>query len=471
MTPPKRALFFLIVLAGMLNGCSPLIQTPYIRPELDLPDSWSQEAAEQKPAFAQRWWQRFGDDELNALVDMVLLRNNDLAAAALQLRRALLQAELADSGRLPGIAVRGSGQLSRNLGSSSTEIRSFSGFGTLSYELDLWNKLGSTADAARWQAVATEQDRQSTALSLIAATASLYWQIGYLNQRIALSRASLDYARKTLDLVRVQKAAGAATGLEILEAQRNLTAQEASHTLLIQQRVETRNTLAILLSSPPGALQLREPADLRGVPLPDIDAGIPAHLLARRPDLKAAETRLRATLAEADATRASYYPSITLSGAYRGASEQLSRLLSNPIATLGADLALPFVQWRDMRRNIKISQADYQQAIIAFRQRLHTALAEVGNALSARKQYRLQAEKLEATLESALRAEALYRLRYQAGAATLQTWLDAQENRRQAEINLAENRFNQLQNHIELVKALGGDLSLEHNEVIPPKKT
>jgi outer membrane protein TolC len=123
-----------------------------------------------------------------------------------------------------------------------------------------------------------------------------------------------------------------------------------------------------------------------------------------------------------------------------------------------------------MRRNIKISQVDYQQAIIAFRQRLHTALAEVENALSARKQYRLQAEKLEATLESALRAEALYRLRYQAGAATLQTWLDAQENRRQAEINLAENRFNQLQNHIELVKALGGDLSLEHNEVIPPKK-
>jgi NodT family efflux transporter outer membrane factor (OMF) lipoprotein len=458
MPNAQHTLLALALLALFLNGCG--LHTPYTRPELDLPPTWSQDRDAQAGSV-DYWWQRFQDNELNRLIDEVLQRNNDLAAAALQLRKARLQAELADSDRLPSLAVQGSGQINRSLGASSGESRNFSVSGALSYEIDLWNKLGNTYDAARWEAVATEQDRQSTALSLIGTTASFYWEIGYINQRIALSQASIEYAKQTLALVQVQKAAGAATRLEILEAERNLASQEASHTQLVQQRVEARNNFAILFNGSPRTLQMRELADLQGVRLPGIDAGIPAELLSRRPDLRAKEARLRATLAQSDATRASYYPSINLSGSYGGSSEQLSRLLSNPIATLGADLALPFVQWRDMQRNIKISETVYQQAIIEFRQNLYTALTEVENSLSARKQYRLQAEKLEATLQAARQTEAIYRLRYQAGGTTLQSWLDAQENRRQAEINLAQNRYNQLQNHITLIKALGGDFNQE----------
>lgn len=458
MIKAKYSLPFLACMGVLLNGCG--LHSTYSRPEIDLLPTWSQ-APDSRPANVDLWWQRFEDDQLNQLIDEVLQRNNDLAAAALQLRKARLQAELAESDRLPSLAVQGGGQLSRSLGSASTESRSFNTSGTISYELDLWNKLGSTADAARWEAAATEQDRQSTALSLIATTAALYWQIGYINQRIGLSQASIGYASQTLDLVRVQKAAGAATGLEILEAQRNLANQEASHTQLVQQQTETRNALAILLNGPPQTLPIQELTDLQRVQLPAIDAGMPAELLSRRPDLRAAEARLRSTLAQTDATRAGYYPSINLSGAYGGSSEQLSRLLSNPIATLGANLALPFIEWRDMQRTTKISETDYEKAIIEFRQNLYAALSEVENALSARKQYRLQAEKLVTTLQAARQTEAIYRLRFQSGGANLQTWLDAQENRRQAEINLAENRYNQLQNHITLIKALGGDLSQE----------
>ncbi|MGD9947874.1 MAG: efflux transporter outer membrane subunit [Desulfobulbus sp.] len=466
MVKTKYALPFLACLGLMLGGCSQ--HSTYTRPKLDVPQNWSQ-ALDTRSAGVDHWWRRFDDADLNQLIDEVLAHNSDLAVAALQLRKARLQAELAESDRLPSLSVQGSGQISRSLGSASNENRSFSASGVVSYDIDLWDKLGSTADAARWEAVATEQDRQSTALSLVATTASLYWQIGYLNQRLSLSQASIEYAQQTLNLVRVQKAAGAASKLEILEAEGSLANQEASHTQLVQQQVETRNALAILLGGPPRSLPIQELQSLQKVTFPGIDAGMPAQLLARRPDLRAAEARLRSSLAETDATRASYYPSINLSGVYGGTSDQLARLLSNPIATLGADLALPFVQWRDMQRNIKISETDYQQAIIEFRQNLYTALSEVENGLSARKQYRLQAEKLEATLEAALQTEAIYRLRYTSGAATLQDWLDAQENRRQAEINLAENRNNQLQNHINLVKALGGDLTLEQDGTKPGK--
>ena len=446
------------LLAASLTGCAAQVHTPYAAPNVNLPATWTQPADAYATA-QDRWWTGFGDPVLNRLIEEALARNNDLAVAALAVRKAQLQAELAGSDRLPSLSVQSSADLSRNLGSESGETRSFAASTAVSYELDLWGKLSSTHDASHWEAEATEEDRASAALALTGTTASFYWQIGYLNQRIALSEASIDYARRTLELVRVQKAAGAATALEILKAERSLASQEASHTTLVQQRVEARNSLAILFDGPPQSLQTTEPRDLASARLPAAEAGLPAQLLARRPDLRAAESRLRAALATTDATRASFYPSINLSSSLGGSSEELARLLSNPIAALGADLTLPFVQWRDMRRTIKISETEYEQAVIEFRQTLYSALADVENSLSARQQYLAQAEKLEQTLQAARQTEELYRIRWQAGGSTLQDWLDAQENRRQAESNLAENRFNQLQNHITLAKALGGDVA------------
>lgn len=444
-----------VLVALLFAGCAARIHTPYQTPPVTVPAVWEQQTVTSSPA-SDSWWQGFGDPVLNGLVEEALRRNNDLAAATLLVRQAQLKAELAGSNRLPGLAVQGGGSLSRNLGAGSTETRSFAASGTVSYELDLWGKLGSTHDAALWEARATAEDRAGTALALIGTTASLYWQIGYLNQRISLSEASVDYARRTLDLVRVQKAAGAATSLEILEAERAVASQEAGQTTLMQQRVEARNALAILFDGPPQSLKTAEPQDLSRAILPTVAAGLPADLLARRPDLRGAESRLRSVLAAADATRAGFYPGITLTGSLDDSSEELSRLLKNPVGTLTADLALPFVQWRDMQCTVKISEAEYQQAIANFRQTLYSALADVENSLSARRQYRAQAEKLELTLRTASRTEELYRIRYRAGGSSLRPWLDAQEDRRQAEIALAENRLNQLLNAITLCKALGG---------------
>ncbi len=450
-----------ICLALVLAGCT-LNNTPYERPKLQMPASWShKETTPYLPAAAtDHWWQQFGDKELDRLITEVLARNNDLAVATLKLHKARLEAKLADSDRLPSLSVDGSGQISHSYGSTHRETRSFSATGSVSYELDLWNRVKRTADAANWEASATEQDLESTAISLVATTAGLYWQIGYLNQRISLSQASIAYAQKTLQLAQVKKQAGAATGLDILEAERSLATQQASHTQLVQQQKEAQNALAVLFDGPPSSLKSHELTGLAQVPQPRVDAGLPAQLLARRPDLRAAEMRLRETLAESDATSASYYPTIGLTGSYGGSSDQLSRLLSSPVATLGADLTLPFVQWRDMQRNIKIARIAYKEAIINFRQTLYSALADVENGLSARTQYERQAEKLRIALDTSRRTEALYQVKYRAGAISMQTWLDAQEDRRQAEINLVENKYNRLQNYLTLVKALGGDTTI-----------
>ncbi|MBU1568364.1 MAG: TolC family protein, partial [Proteobacteria bacterium] len=215
--------------------------------------------------------------------------------------------------------------------------------------------------------------------------------------------------------------------------------------------------LAILFNGPPRSMLSQEPQDLSAVTIPQVDAGLPATLLARRPDLRAAEFRLRSALATTDATRVSYYPTFSLTGNLGYSSTALRDLLNNPLATLGVQLALPFLEWQDMQRNIKISETEYEEAIVRFRQTLYTAMADVENSLSARMHYQAQAEQLELALASADSAGELYRIRYRVGSVPLKTWLDAQENRRQAEIALIQNRYNQIINHITLSKALGGD--------------
>ncbi len=446
-----------LLLALLLSGCADHTGS-YQTPELTLPATWEQATDTDASPDDDHWWNAFEDPILNQLVDEALVRNNDLAAAALLVQRAQLRADQADSDLLPSAAVRGGASLNRDLGNNDKgENRNFFTSATVGYEIDLWRKMANTADAAHWEMLATEEDRTSAALALTGTTATLYWQIAYFNQLLATVDASIAYAARALALAEVRTKAGAATRIDVLEAQRALANQKAARTSLLQQRVEVRNALAILFDGPPRTLAITEPDNLSGATLPEVTAGLPASLLARRPDLRAAEARLRAALATTEATRAAWYPAINLSGSLGTSSEALSRLVRNPIGTLAADLTLPFIQWHDMQRNIRISETDYQVAVINFRQTLYNALAEVENSLSARRQFLLRGEQLELVLETALQVEEIYRVRYQAGTVPIKAWLDAQENRRQAETALAENRLNLLLNHITLCKALGGD--------------
>jgi outer membrane protein TolC len=277
---------------------------------------------------------------------------------------------------------------------------------------------------------------------------------------VQASEQSVAYARQTLKLVQAQYGAGSVSGLEQAQATQSLAMQEAAHTQWLQQRVQARNTLALLMDGPPGAgspaQAVAEPQRLSDSALPTVAAGLPAQLLTRRPDLRAAELRLRKTLANGDATRTAYYPTLSLTGSLVGSSNSLSQVLDNPVATLGAGLVLPFIQWRDMQRASDIAQLDYESAVVAYRQSWYQALADVENALSARQQYDDQGSLLQTALDAARQAERLAEVRYRAGSTPLKTWLDAQETRRQAELSLAANRLNRLNAWVTVVQTLGG---------------
>ncbi|MCY1240078.1 Toxin and drug export protein A [compost metagenome] len=204
-----------------------------------------------------------------------------------------------------------------------------------------------------------------------------------------------------------------------------------------------------------------EPSQLPDTALPVIDAGLPASLLGRRPDLRAAEQRLRSSLANVDATRTSFYPVLSLTGSLGAGSNALGEVLKNPVATLGAGLVLPFLQWNTARLTVAVSQTRYEEAVVGFRQSLYTALSEVENTLSSRTQLQDESVKLALALQQAQRAEALSEVRYRAGATALQPVLDAKDKRRAAEVSLAQNRLNQLNATMTLYKALGGGVIVE----------
>ncbi|ENY6169402.1 efflux transporter outer membrane subunit [Vibrio fluvialis] len=450
----KRYQYSTIALCVLLaTGCVARSELP--EQNVTVPEQWQTGQTQSETQAISQWWTSFGDPQLNQWVDKVLVTNSDLAIATLTLKQARLEAGLATSDTYPDVSASVSGERSKPLDGGDSS-KSYQASLSVSYELDLWGKLSAAKDAAMWTALATQQEREATAQSLVATTAQLYWQIGYLNQRVELSNKDIKDAKETLALTQSQYRHGSVTRVNVLEAERTLAGLEATHRDYLQQRTEAVNAFAILFDQPPQDLATSIPA-LPDYAVPTIEAGVPADVLNRRPDVKQSLFELKSVLATKDNTDTNYFPSLTLTGALGGSSTELRKLLSDPIGTLGADLTLPFLNWNEMQLNRDIAQVKYESAIISYRKTLYAALQDVDNALSAKENYEFQAEKLQKQYDSAAEVARIYKSQYEYGAIDITTLLDAQENERSAKASLLENRYNQLVNIATVYQSLGGE--------------
>ncbi|EKO3964390.1 efflux transporter outer membrane subunit [Vibrio fluvialis] len=450
----KRYQYSTIALCVLLaTGCVARSELP--EQNVTVPEQWQTGQTQSETQAISQWWTSFGDPQLNQWVEKVLATNSDLAIATLTLKQARLEAGLATSDTYPDVSASVSGERSKPLDGGDSS-KSYQASLSVSYELDLWGKLSAAKDAAMWTALATQQEREATAQSLVATTAQLYWQIGYLNQRVELSNNDIKDAKETLALTQSQYRHGSVTRVNVLEAERTLAGLEATHRDYLQQRTEAVNAFAILFDQPPQDLATSIPA-LPDYAVPNIEAGVPADVLNRRPDVKQSLFELKSVLATKDNTDTNYFPSLTLTGALGGSSTELRKLLSDPIGTLGADLTLPFLNWNEMQLNRDIAQVKYESAIISYRKTLYAALQDVDNALSAKENYEFQAEKLQKQYDSAAEVARIYKSQYEYGAIDITTLLDAQENERSAKASLLENRYNQLVNIATVYQSLGGE--------------
>lgn len=460
----QRPLFpigIILLAIWLLSGCSRphVMHSSY--PTLDVPTQWSRQTISGRvTANDDRWWTCFNDSQLTALIDKALRTNNDLAFAALKVRKAKLEAGLVNTNRVPDVQLLGEVSAAKDLAHSSTSTRNQSVSLTLNYEVDLWGKLAQSRNAAEWKARATEHDRRSTALTLIGTTAQLYWQIAALNHKIALEQENMAAMQKIVALVTIQHQAGKISGLDKAQIEQQLAMQYTRLTNQHYARDKARHALAILFNQPPQQREV-ERTQLPSFSLLPPSLGVPADILSQRPDVQAAEWRVRKNLAEEYAEKASFYPTLSIASSLSSdgaAATQvtLADLLKAPIGTLSATLILPIVQWNTAQLKIKVSHIEYEQSVVHFRKTFYQALADVENALSAHTQYQEENKYQQDAYQQAVKATHLAQIRYQAGKTSLREWLDQQKNQYQAAIALEENRYNQFTTLMTLYLALGG---------------
>ncbi|MGY6038825.1 efflux transporter outer membrane subunit [Aeromonas sp. AE23HZ002T15] len=446
----KPALGLALTLA--LSACSQ--QSTYHRPELAVAPQWQQASEGLQQQQAGLWWQGFDDPALNQLVEAVLAANPDMQVAGLRLKSALLGTDLADTNLTPSVNANLGASGTKNLkdGSASSSMGPSL---TLSYEVDLWGRLAAVRDQASWEAEASEQDLASTRLLLIGKTLEQYWQLAYLGSAITLGQQQLLNYERAERLTRAKYEAGAITRLDLVQASQQKAGKQAELASLIQQREQAGNALRLLLGRSHGPLAFA-PTALAMHPIPTLAVGIPADVLARRPDVRAAELRLRKTLARGDEIRTGFYPALSLTGGASTTSDTLTQVLSNPVGTLGASLALPFLEYNKTRLSIASSDIDYQIAETEFRKQLYTALLEVEDGLAARRQGEQRLHYLEQQLGYAKEAERLAQARFRAGASGVQPWLDEQNRLWDAELALLAQQQAQLNTMAGIYRALGG---------------
>lgn len=327
----------------------------------------------------------------------------------------------------------------------------------VSWELDLWGRLRRLNESARAQYLAAEENRNGVQVSLLSEVMDAYFTLLEQDLELEIGRKTRDIGADGLRLVRLRQDRGAATGLDVRQAEQLLytaTAQIAGAERNIGQ---SENALSLLLGQAPAGI-------MRGAPLQQITppaelpAGLPSSLLARRPDIRQSEQFLISANAQIGAARAQYFPQISLTGFLGGQSRALTEILSGParIASLTPAAIVPIFQAGQIRASIRLTEAQKREALIEYQKIIYSALREVSDALIAHERTKDQRTQQELLVKALTESTRLSQLRYEGGLDSYLQVLDAQRNLFQSELVLAQLRLFELQSVIQLYRSLGG---------------
>lgn len=449
-------IFPVVIFVLTLTGCQ-AFRTPFPAAP-SLPAAWmTQDAPARHPFDNENFWLSFGDPALPPLLSLALKQNAEVQLGELQARLAHLQASLAGLSRWPTTSLSLSAGVSRPFyhpaGLKPQTLRSASMAFSAGFPLDIWGKEAAVREAAELEAHASESDARAIRLAICAAVAEARWQIGFLNRLKSNALADLDDAQQIVQLTQIRFEAGAISWGDRVFAQRALAEREIMLSQTEQRLTEARLAFNLIMGNEPQQV-IDELQDLSDTPLPSLPAGIPADILANRSDVHAAELRLRASLAEADAVRLSFYPTFNLTASYGTLSPTLSQYFRDPIGALTATLALPFIQFNSARFTRQSAYLVFEANKISFINTLHTALKEVEQALSARERLAEQAEQRRQALALSREVVNLTFQRWQRGSTDIQPWIEAKSAFRTAEISFLQNVLERKINVLNLYKSL-----------------
>jgi multidrug efflux system outer membrane protein len=450
----------------MLGGCA------YMAPSNErslaaAPDAWPASAA--LPSDGSKtaataigdWTSFFPDPRLQALIKAALEHNRDMriAVARVEEARALYGVSRAD--RMPNLAInasRNETQTPAALAPSGVETqtrRADVNVGLLAFELDFWGRVASLSAAAKASYLATEHAQRAFRLSLLADVADGYFALQESRERLAIVDATVASRSETMVLIAKRREVGLAGDFELLSAQGAYQSALAEQASLKRQQVQAENLLRVLVgierSDWPAGISLAEQS------VPAVVAGIPAEVLARRPDILAAEERLKAANANIGAARAAFFPRIALTGSYGSASPQLSGLFeANTTAwTFMPSISLPIFSGGRNVANLDLAQARKVIAVAEYEKAIQQAFREVADSLIARDELARQTDALAALQSTQQQRLTIAQARYGQGVANILEVLDAQRELYGAQQSLVASRRALLSASARLYKSLG----------------
>lgn len=441
-----------------LTGCA--IGPDYERPPLPAPVEFRGVLSPQEAtSFAdQHWAEVFHDPELQRVIETALANNLDLKIAAARVEEFRGRARVARSYLGPNLSLGGDTSPSPGTPDDS----SYSLGLTLNWEIDLFGRLRRANEAARAQLLATEDFQRGVVNALVADVATTWFRLREIDEEIAIIERSIASQAASLDLVRSLKRNGVASATEEMQALSQLSATRSQLPRAELNRVQTENLLRLLLGAEPGPVA--PTPQLSGFVVPDdIPVGLPAQLLARRPDLRQLENELHAATASVGVAEATRFPYLSLGlTSFLGLiSPELSRLLdgddpAQDLFSIGPFVNMPLYQSGFGTGNVEVAKAQLRQSELAYRRGVLQAYRETADALVVTDKTRSIISESVIRRDAALRLQDLQIRRYRAGVVSFLEVLDAERQLFAAEIELSQSRLERILGYVDLYRALGG---------------
>jgi outer membrane protein, multidrug efflux system len=467
-----------VLLLG-LAGCS--LIPAYHRPALPVAQQWPSASASPTVAGGAGelaaadigWRDFFTDPAQQDLIALSLENNRDLRVAALNVAGAQAQYRFDRANLFPAIDATASLERSRTPGdvfggsgfgaAGEENIREYSlGAGVASWELDLFGRIRSEAREAQ-EAYLSDTDTQlSVQISLIAQVASEYLTWLADREALAVSQSTVKAQSDSLKLAQIQLQHGNGTALDVAQAETTLDTAEASADQFTRQVAQDMDELVLLAGTPlPATLisRMNTEASLDSEPqFPDLPAGLPADLLQRRPDIRAAEHTLLAANANVGAARAAFFPEITLTANGGVASSGLNHLFAGGQGSwlFEPSISVPIFDAGQNFANLDVAKLEKRVEIANYEKSIQSAFRDVSDALAARGTYVDQVAAEQALVDANTRFYQLADMRFEAGVDSYLNVLVAENNLLSAQLTLISLQLAAMQNSITLYKALGG---------------
>lgn len=473
----SRTLFPLTML--LLSGC--VVGPDYQKPDTALPAKFSESKATTGESVALNpWWESFRDKRLNGLVHQGMAENLTVQQALERITAAEANVIVAGAGALPNVGLSAEGNVSgqdgnflrrsSTTGASHSESKALNAGLSASWLIDFFGQYRRQKEAANASLDAAYDDVGVARLAYLSDLVSSYVSARYFQEALALNRKNLVSRRETLKLTNEIKEAGAASSLDVLQAEGLVNQTLANLPALETGFHQSANHIATLLGVPAATITSSLiKGSAQPMPRYATRTGVPADLIRNRPDIRAAERRLQAATAQIGVAEADLYPSIELGGSIGAARNFNTRVGNLTSWSFGPTLSLPIFNGGALKAQVKIARSDAEQQYLTWKSTVLNAVEEVENAQSALiRDYQTVAaqRKVVDTFDQTL---VLARESYRGGASTILDVLDAERNVADARLALASAIRQLARDYVSLNVAIGGGAEIGTPTVVVSK--